>query len=357
MKNFIFCVFFLLCFACTEKLFWKEDRHQNKKPPRIVHEESHSNTIDKEIPEKISPSANNNPEIAETKPDAILQKKDIEDKKNIAVDYRSMATIRKKFVFSHEDHLKKGEFCWQCHSVSTSGEITLNAQTGSLYENCISCHKEWKIDNHTALDSCWKCHDSEKAFSLLYIQKKRPQIEFVVIQNISKSSHHEIREDCKKCHLRNVEIKSFAKQKEFFHASHVDTTLSKEEIQKQCVFCHKDTQNPSIVDMDNKQVCKQCHKGQELTFLQKSISDSKPSFNHKDHTNIQNACLACHSITAEKKMETKHSCKDCHDHWKQKDIFLKSLNYCSRCHIPEQIEKQTRNILTTDSLIPSNKKR
>ncbi len=250
------------------------------------------------------------------------------------------------FFFRHEEHLTQGQSCDICHKEKKSGEMGFKTEHASIYEKCLSCHPDWKVQNHGSLETCWKCHNPKApGKTLLAVPVSRTRTGTITLHSLQNFSHHKIEEQCQKCHLRGIEREPKIKQKEFLHSNHISNTISPQEAKEQCLSCHENIENSqshTLKTFSQKSICDKCHQDQKLMYVESTIFLSRPLFHHKDHTKTEKQCLSCHTIGSNKKITANQDCKICHDHTKPVDP-IQELNRCFKCHRPEKIwHKQSR---------------
>ncbi len=300
-------------------------------------------------------------------------------------------------VFSHAQHLAGGapknnatkpigdSGCLACHvfeSTATRPEgvrtFTLkpSLQPGNgkgVFQGCVECHTEIRIQNHGNTDECAQCHIVEAgSLSKNGAMKSNRPLERVArvdaasftfeLQShkfISKGQGENAPQNCAECHKAKLELQpSRIKDRVFNHATHLPkdiATLSASAKTAACEKCHADVANSGtlkdITQIYAAEACVECHgKAGAIPTPEKDPRSQLFRFNHKQHVGKLAAdgrtvsCADCHLsqgpdqaakiVLAEKVAE----CTLCHSHSDKSDAranrFTKAaVASCTLCHV------------------------
>jgi len=218
-----------------------------------------------------------------------------------------------KVVFSHQAHMKK--------KTAKSANVS-----------CKTCHgtpndakKRYTMADMGKGESCGKCHDGRKAFSIAKCDACHPSPEEVVFKvketgpTVFSHSKHVKIYSCSRCHTK---LYSLGRNKR--------VSMAAMEKGKSCGACHDAKEAFSVAQ------CEKCHPVREVKFKVNKAGDV--SFSHSAHLAMYK-CNDCHTGTfptrkgskpvTMSEMKNAKSCGVCHD---GEAAFTVNGN-CDSCHV------------------------
>lgn len=228
--------------------------------------------------------------------------------------------------------------CLKCHPVANlalkikeTGPVEFTHQAHASRQPCSACHPGLFTAGNSrpvgmaAMEkgkSCGACHDGAKAFALADCAKCHTVTDFIfkVRETGPVTFTHKAHAGRQSCKVCHPKIYHYVK------AKHVG--MAAMEKGKSCGVCHDGKTTFAVSD------CARCHPVKELTFPVKDISPAR--FSHKSHL-VRNRCEACHPKLYPLKrgkpvgmaaMEKGKSCGACHN---GKTAFPVTAS-CDFCH-------------------------